>query len=376
MNQLLREASTKNPLFADCKILICVGSGGVGKTTMASALGVLAAQSGLNTLVLTIDPSLRLAQVLGIEGRNEVTLVPGQNYSGSLKASIINHKAVFDSFVQRASASSEIIDRIQKNRLYQQLSTTLSGSQEFSALEKLYQSYTSGEYDLIILDTPPAQHAIDFLRAPQKLSALFSEGVAKWFRGSAKAKVGIFRSLLNSGTKQVLKALELLTGADFIHELSDFFSIIENWQSKLHDRTIEFHRLLVSPTTHFALVTSFEEAKLSEAQVFSQEIIRSGYGLKHVFLNRAFPHCHLGELQIKGENEKVVAEVKRLFFEWKAFYDLREKLFEGFSLRLPKGVQTYRVAEFIMPISDLHGLEKMALRIQDISGKSQNESSR
>jgi anion-transporting ArsA/GET3 family ATPase len=367
MSPRSEERTKSNSFFTDCKILICVGGGGVGKTTMAAALGVLAAQSGLKTLVLTIDPSLRLAQILGIEGCSDISLVPGQSYPGTLKASVVNHKAVFDSFVRRASTSPEVVDRIQNNRLYQQLSTTLSGSQEFTALESLYQSHTSGLYDLIILDTPPAQHAIDFLQAPQKLAALFSEGVAKWFRKPEAGRTGIVAKLLNSGTRQALKILEMLTGADFIRELSDFFMIIENWQSKLHDRTVEFQRLLVSPTTHFALVTSFEEAKLSEAQVFSQEITKSGYHLKRVFLNRAFPNWHLDALQIKAGNEKVVTEIKRLFFEWKLFYDLRQKLFELFSQKLPSGVQTYRVAEFIMPISDLNGLEKMALRIQEDS---------
>lgn len=359
----------KTQALRDCKILICVGSGGVGKTTMAAALGVLAAQSGLATLVLTIDPSQRLAQILGFEGHTQVITVPNQNYPGLLYASIVDHRSVFDEFVRKAAQSTESAGRIQKNRLYQQLSTTLSGSQEFTALESLYQAHESGKYDLIILDTPPAQHAIDFLEAPQKLAALFNEDIAKWFRSHGTGAPGIFRAVMNSGARQVLKILEGLTGSEFMHELTDFFSTIEVWQSKLHDRIVQFHRLLVDPGTHFALVTNFEEAKLKEALTFSREIQKSGLSLKHVFLNRACPEWSLHELVLSGPDENINAEVKRLFFVWKTFYALREKLFESFSGQLPREILIYRLAELIMPISNLQGLEKMSLRIQESSSR-------
>ncbi len=143
------------------------------------------------------------------------------------------------------------LKKIYKNKLYQQLSTNLSGSQEFTALEKLYSAYESKEFDLIILDTPPTKHAIDFLSSPQKLSVLFSEGVAKWFRDPDGKKSGFFGHLLQAGTKQVLKILETLTGSSFVHELSDFFLNIEQWQEQLLKRTTDVHRMLIAPTTHF-----------------------------------------------------------------------------------------------------------------------------
>lgn len=356
----MKKSSLKN-----CQILICVGSGGVGKTTLAASLGVAAAREGLNTLVLTIDPSQRLAQALGIENQKENTLVPGQSYPGNLKAAIVDHITVFNDFVKRASQKEETVRRILKNKLYQQLTTTLSGSQEFTALEKLYQAHESKEFDLIILDTPPAQHAIEFLQAPQKLAALFNEGVASWFRDPKDQEGGMFRKLLSTGTRRVLKALEILTGAEFIRELADFFSLVESWQSKLYKRTGQFHQLLVSSETHFVLVTNFEEAKLKEAEIFSREINKSGYHLQHIFLNKAFPEWSFDEKITFAENSKVSAEVERLRAIWKTYYDNKSQLFQNFQAQLPANTQVHRIADFIQPVSQLKGLEYLSDQIME-----------
>ena len=133
------------------------------------------------------------------------------------------------------------------------------------------------EFDLIILDTPPSQHAMDFLRAPRKLTELFQDGISKWLRDPEKPS-GLFAGLFQMGTKQVLKALELLTGADFMHELTDFFSAIQGWQDRLKARAERVHRLLVEPSTHFYLVSSYDRAKLSEARRFGTDIREQGSG--------------------------------------------------------------------------------------------------
>lgn len=348
-----------------CKVLICVGSGGVGKTTVAASLGVLSAQRGLKTLVLTIDPSQRLAQALGMDAQKEIVEIAG--FDGRLSASVIDHKSVFDGFIRRAALKKESIEKILQNKLYQQLSTSLSGSQEFTSLEKLYECYESGHYDLIILDTPPAHHAIDFLKAPEKLSALFNEGVAQWFRDPKGQKASLLAKLINTGTRQVLKALEILTGADFIKELSDFFNLIENWQGVLFERTKKYHQLLVSPTTHFALVTSFEEAKLVETQIFSHEIRKQGYQLKYVYLNRSQPEWEFTNFDRSLVSNEDYAELQRLIEVWKKYYENRKKLFSQFRQEISPEIQSFQLIEFIQPISQVEGLKIFAKNIEEAS---------
>ncbi len=337
------------------KIFICVGSGGVGKTTMASAMALLAARTGKKVLVLTIDPSKRLAQTLGIEGKTNITKVPGLPKDVALFASTIDHKKTFDDFVRRAARQEDAANKILNNKLYQQLTTQLSGSQEFSALEKLYSAFESGDYDLIVLDTPPSKHAMDFLKAPQKISALFGGGIAKWFR---QPESGFFQKLIYSGTRQALKALEMMTGSDFIHELSDFFIHIEKWQAQLEKRTLDFHRLLVSPTCQFCLVTSFDSAKLKEAEHFAAEIKKGGYHLQTVILNRAFPEWINDREDFKDldANEK---ELHRLYMSLKSYYDKRVKDYAALERRLPAEVEILKLPEFSFQISDIKSLEKM-----------------
>ena len=351
-------------LLNNSKIIVCVGSGGVGKTTVAAALAVQAAQSGLKVLVLTIDPAKRLAQTLGIEGSLDVTRVPGQHFKGELFASVIDHKKTFDDFVIRASQKSQSIEKILNNKLYHQLSTNLSGSQEFTALEKLYTCYESGLYDLIILDTPPTKHAIDFLQAPQKLAALFSENVTKWFRDPEGKKSGLFMTLLHSGTKQVLKVLESLTGNEFIRELGDFFLNIQGWQDRLYQRTIDVHRLLISNQTRFVLVTSFDQAKLREADYFAREIRKGGYHLAAVILNRAFPdwlEAQEGSTKVDGSH------LLKVYEQMKTYYNQRQGLYSTFAAGLPGEVMSLQIPDLMTDISDLKGLEELCALIKERS---------
>jgi len=277
-------------LKSSTKTLICIGSGGVGKTTMAASIGVGLACAGKKILVLTIDPSLRLAQALGIKTDGELHRVPlnlgaNTNSGGELWSCIINHKKTFEWFIRSASQNSDI-EVLLQNRLYQQLSGRLSGSQEFTALISLYRFVSAKEYDLVILDTPPSQHTWNFLRAPEKISALFNEGVASWFREPPKNKKGVFRKILNLGTAQVLKTLETLTGSFFMKELSAFFGAVQKWQAPLADYVMNCHRLLVSAETEFILVTALDSSRIIEAQKLSREIQKQGYYLTSVIINR------------------------------------------------------------------------------------------
>lgn len=268
------------------KTLICIGTGGVGKTTLAASLGVGFANEGKKVLVLTIDPSQRLAQALGIKMDGELHQVRVSG-KGQLWSCVINHQTTFEYFIRAGSnQNNEAVDQLLKNRLYQQLSGRLSGSQDFTSLVSLYRYVSSEDYDLVILDTPPSQHTWNFLRAPEKISNLFNEGIAKWFRDIDGEKTGVFKKILNLGTAQVLKALETLTGSQFIKELSAFFQAIQKWQKPLENYVMNCHRLLTSSATEFVLVTALDPSRLAEAQKLSREIKTQGYQLTSLIINR------------------------------------------------------------------------------------------
>ncbi|HVK60219.1 MAG TPA: ArsA family ATPase, partial [Bdellovibrionales bacterium] len=181
-------------------MLVCVGSGGVGKTTVSSALAMRGAQLGRRVLVLTVDPAKRLATALGLEDAGGVSggerQVPLADVKGSLHAAVIDSKAIFDDFIRTHSKEADVVARIMRNRLYQQMSTTLSGAQEFTALERLLQGSESDRFDLVILDTPPTKHAMDFLSAPERIQSLFQDSVTKWFMAPDEKPQGFIAGIV------------------------------------------------------------------------------------------------------------------------------------------------------------------------------------
>jgi anion-transporting ArsA/GET3 family ATPase len=329
------------------KTVICIGSGGVGKTTLSASMAAGWARGGKKVLVLTIDPSQRLAQTLGVKTDGEihrVNLPP--ECKGELFTCVINHQKAFEWFIRSAAKNSDV-SALLKNRLYLQLSGKLSGSQEFTSLISLLRYVNSGEYDLVVLDTPPSQHTWNFLKAPEKISALFNEGVASWFRQSEES-AGFFKKLINISTTQVLKALEMLTGSLFMKELSAFFRAIQNWQSPLEAYVNSCHRLLVSQTTEFFLVTALDPSRMHEAEILSREISKQGYNLTTVIVNRV-PVWTKSE---SGREQDLSPRVQELFSYYK---NLAESLVEELG-RFKKGLRIYKCFEHRQMAEDINGL--------------------
>ncbi len=288
-----------NELLEKSKIILVMGSGGVGKTTLAASLGMRAAQQGRRVLVMTIDPSLRLATSLGLssaaQGPGVVSVGTSTTMGeGSLFAYLLNPEESFRSFVRRSIPDAHLAGRLLNNKLFQQLSTTLSGSQEFSSLERLLEFHGSGQYDLIVLDTPPTQHAVNFLEAPGKLRALFDDSVSKWFLQPAE-KQGLFRKVVHRGTLQVLKAMELVTGPDFVDELREFFISAQDLQQAIVHSSCRFEEILGRESTRVLLVASGNKSKNKEVSYLAHELKKRGQGLYGVIVNRCYPSWMEGE---------------------------------------------------------------------------------
>jgi anion-transporting ArsA/GET3 family ATPase len=335
----------------DIKIIVCVGSGGVGKTSVAAALGLSQAKQKKKVLVLTIDPSRRLKTSLGLTDDGEAQKV-WSDQDGELWGLVIDPQKTFDDFIVRSSGSSDSVKKLLTNKLYIQLSTQLSGSQEFTALEVLFQKYKSLKYDLIILDTPPSQHVIDFLNAPQKLMSLFNDGIAKWFRSDAEA--GFLTKLLNSGTTQVLNILESLTGAEFMKELRSFFNSIEKWQPLLEQRIAEVQRLLAGPATEFILITSLDAVKIKQARWFLQKVRQGGHKIKCIVVNRTFPDWYHSEVVPKNSVSL------NNYFQWQAE---KEKLLSDLSSFTQKNETLVLLPELEDGVSDLKTVSFLAERL-------------
>lgn len=340
------------------KVLICVGSGGVGKTTVSAALGVKAAECGLRVLVMTIDPAQRLKVALGLgaSGGQKIR-VPEQHYSGEIFASLLNAEEIFREFVFSAANDKSKAEKLTQNRLYQQLSTTLSGSQEFTSLLQLSRMVEADEFDLVILDTPPAQHAIDFLEAPEKISALFKETIVRWFIGEWE-NANFIKKIISRGTQTVLSALELITGSQFMIELNDFFKSVGAVQAKINEYSEGVRQILKRESTGFLLVTGFDEAKLIEAGQLKDYLEGSGYHLRGAIINRAFP-------LFDTKNAEVGSALQETYAQWAKYHAKRELQFQNFVKGWSSQLPIVRVPDFNNDIQGLNGIEVIAHELEN-----------
>ncbi len=338
------------------KVLVCAGSGGVGKTTLSAALGLAMARKGKRVMVLTIDPSKRLAQALGFKGEDSEVLVP--HPSGNLSAGLIQAEQIFDQFVRESCTDPALADKLLRNRLYRQLSRSLSGSQEFTSLEKLLKIYESGKYDIVLLDTPPAEHAMDFLKAPERIYSLFQDSITKWFIQSPN-EGPLWQRLMNRGTQTMLNALERITGASFIRELSDFFQSMSTLQSRVTERSMKVHRLLTGHQTGFLLVTGFDQAKLREATDFSKELKAGGYQMMGVIVNRAFPLWLKNGVEWSSSSTPQERKLLDYYQQWRTFLKDRLEAYERFTSELG-AIPIYQLLDMQGEVFGLESLEKVA----------------
>jgi anion-transporting ArsA/GET3 family ATPase len=287
---------TLDELVAQRRILVCIGSGGVGKTTTSAVIALHAALQGRKTLVLTIDPARRLANSLGVaQLDNEERKLPldafkevGLEPKGELWAMMLDMKRSFDRLVDRYAPDPETRDKIYANRFYQYFSTSLAGTQEYSAMERLYALYEEGNYDLIVLDTPPSVHALDFLDAPNRMADAIENSALQWMYKPSLAARNFGFGLFNVGTSYVLKTISTFTGSELLDELGPFLMNFKTMFDGFRGRARHVREILGDPQkTSFLVVTSpapltVDEARYLQGRLSEEKIPFGGFIVNRV----------------------------------------------------------------------------------------------
>jgi anion-transporting ArsA/GET3 family ATPase len=279
----------------DREVIICAGSGGVGKTTISAALGIaIVASHAKRVLVLTVDPARRLATALGLESMGiEPVTVPkarlkralGAAPKGELVAAMLDMKSTWDRLVERLAPDRQAAERIFRNPFYQGMSDAFAGSHEYMAMEALHELHTAHEYDVLIIDTPPSRNALDFLEAPTRLSDFVGARLLSWLAGPTR--VG-FRAM-GFAAQPFMRMADRLLGSDMLEDLSVFVRDLQGLYGGVQRQAREVYRLLRAPGTAFVVVTTLEPAPFAEAEFFCSKLHEFSMPLRALVVNRVLP---------------------------------------------------------------------------------------
>lgn len=350
-------------------VLLVCGSGGVGKTSVAATIALDEAMRGRRVCVLTIDPAKRLAQAMGLhrldDRERKVKLPAGAAPGGSLHGLMLDAKTAFDRLVMEASSDEEERERILNNRVYEQVSQSTAGMQEYMALERLYELDRGGKYDLIVVDTPPASHARELLESPQRMLRFLEGRSLRWFLKPG-AKVGRFglKALGGSGGP-VVAVLEKITGGQMLRDTTEFFESMEGIYGQITERIRVVERMFASERTGFLAVTSPERESVEQAVSFWELLEERGYRFVGTVANRVEP-APPGRLvtaeeleRLDGIDESLAARIAAAQHDHAALADRDRSRLDELADATGDAL-TISVPRMPRLVSDLEGLRQLA----------------
>ena len=367
--------------LAQLQIIICCGAGGVGKTTMASALALSAAvHSDKRVLVITVDPAQRLAAALGIE-RMGIDPSPisrarlrkaGLELSGEVSAAMLDQKSVWDRVIERYAPDRQVARRILQSRFYQGISDSFIGGHEYAAIETLYEIHEANEYDLVVVDTPPSRSALDLLEAPQRTVDFISAKVLSWLARPG----GLSFKALNFASTPFLRLADRLLGSELLSDVGQFVADLQSLYTGFQERARDVNRMLRSPRVGFVVVSTPEPAPFSEAEFFLAKLNQMRMPARALIMNRVLPDylsdretLHFAEMLDETGGRKLlkpgtagdVAALRRMSRNYSllaraAQRDARQLL----ALSRLHNVAIARVPLLTEPVSDLHNLANLA----------------
>jgi len=286
------EASAFERLLASREIVVVCGPGGVGKTTVAAAAALMAAsQLGGRVLVLTVDPARRLATALGIGALgNQATRVPDEAFAaigleprGELWAAMLDTKASWDDLVRAHAPDDEVRTAILDNPLYENITRRFVQSHDYIAMERLHELHTAGDYDLIVVDTPPSRNAIDFLEAPRRMGDFFSSRLLRWLTVPYRSRI------VTVASRPFYTVADRVLGSDFLRDIAEFFVLFQTMHKGFVERARAVERTLGDRRTTFAVVSTLESASVTEAEFFIEALAERKLHLGGLVLNRVLP---------------------------------------------------------------------------------------
>lgn len=298
MNSAAASQKTLDGLIASKEIAIACGSGGVGKTTTSAALAAMAAvHHGGKVLVLTVDPARRLANALGLEGFGNVeTRIDADAFKsagvrprGELWAAMLDTKQSWDDLVRRHAPDRDTANRILSNPLYQNISGKFVQSHDYIAMERLYEIHLEGNFDLIVVDTPPTRNAVDFIEAPQRMAEFFSSRLLRLLIAPYRSR------MINFATRPFYQVADRVLGSQFLEDIAEFFILFQTMYSGFVERAHAVERVLLDRRTTFVVVSTLEAAPVREAEYFIRVLSSKRFNLGALVLNKVLPEYLLDE---------------------------------------------------------------------------------
>jgi anion-transporting ArsA/GET3 family ATPase len=342
-------------LVADRSILVCCGPGGVGKTTVAAALAVEAARTGRRAVVVTIDPARRLADALGL---GSLTNTPRQiegDWPGELWALMLDPRATFDALVTRYAPDPDQADTILANRFYRNIAGALSGTQEYMAMEKLFDLHGDDRFDLVVVDTPPTRNALDFVDAPRRLTRFLDNRLFRLLM--LPARTGI--RAVNVATQAFLRTIGRVVGSDVVTDAVTFFQAFEGMEDGFRHRAARVQQLLADQTTAFVLVASPRRDATRETEFFAEKLGEAGIAVRALVVNRMHPRFSPVPSPPAGAAAGTpLAPLYRNVAELSRMADGEEAHVASLAARL--AAPAVRVPELETDVHDLAGLARVA----------------